>query len=78
LHTGRRFFTTGGGAPIENLMHGTVGQEIIVIALGDRIVRHNANLRLQGGQDFVMKDGDNLTLVMIDAGIWTEVARTVF
>lgn len=78
LHTNRRLFTTGGGASIENLLHGRVGQEIVIFASGEREIRHTDSIRLQGGTSFSMKAGDNLTLIMVTEGVWTEVARTVF
>ena len=76
LHTSRRLFSVDGGAPVVELKDGLVGQEVQIVANGPREFVHGPSLRLAGGINFVMEDGDSLSLTLFAEGVWTEVARS--
>ncbi len=78
LHTNRRLFQSGGGGPVTALLHGNVGQEIVIQGTdGGRTFVHGPSLQLEDSVDLTLTDGDTVTLAMFTSGVWTEIARSL-
>ena len=68
-------FITGRTITITDFDSGVVGQVIHILSAHAITITNNAAIILDGGADFVMADGDTLTLAMFNDQVWNEVAR---
>lgn len=74
------FITANAGATaVTNILHGYHHQRITIAAGdGNTTIKHNANILLSGGVDFVMASGYTLSLIFNKAGpLWQETSRKV-
>ncbi len=69
-------FLTGGTTTITNLVNGTPGQVIYIIAEHAITITDGTNIFLNGSTNYVMGDTDTLTLIQKQDGLWYELARS--
>jgi len=70
-------FHTSGTTAITDFDDGVVGKTIKIFALAASItITHGAPISLAGTRDFVMLQGDTLTLHMFVDQVWEEIARS--
>jgi hypothetical protein len=66
---------TGGTTKIINLLDGVPWQRIRLFARHTVTLEHNANIQLEGNEDFNMVDGDHILLIQKADGVWYELSR---
>jgi len=66
---------TGGTTTITDFDDGVVGQTFALLSGHAVTITDGTNMLLEGSANFVMADGDVLTLTMFNDQVWEEVAR---
>ncbi len=69
------YFVTGDTTTITDFDDGVVGQTIRILAEHAKTITDNAAIILDGSVNFVMADGDTLTLTMFNDQVWQETGR---
>ena len=71
-------FETAGTTAITDFDDGVIGQVIFIKATDKVTITYNASIIvLTGSTNFMMENGDTLTLAMFDDQVWHEISRNV-
>ncbi len=68
---------TGGTTTITDFDDGVLGQTFTLRSGHAVTITDGTNILLSGSANFVMADGDTLTLTMFNDQVWEEVSRKV-